>query len=371
MPTIQPAELWRESGRYDAYGKEMLRIKDRHEREMLYGPTNEEMITDIFRDGVKSYRELPQDPLSHPVEIPRRGAAALRRDARPRVPDEGRLFLRSRQGRRARSPTTRCSLAYMRTFARMGLKAIPMRGRNRADRRRSQPRIHHPGRDRRERGVLRRGVRRDRSAAAEYNIDSDATWHAFDELMTSLYAATDEKHDQAAFERRCPKASAARARHRSRAIFYFGTKYTEAMGVVVAGRGRRAGESRDGQLWHRRVAPGRRHHRGEPRRGGHHLAGSGGAVPGRPSSISSRATRRATRSARRHLTRSSGAHALYDDRDERAGVKFADADLMGHPWQIIIGPRGAANGHGGAQAPRERRARGALARGRARARCSG
>src|ERR1700726_2193332 len=60
MPTIQSAELWRESGRYDDYGKEMLRIKDRHEREMLYGPTNEEVITDLFRQSVHSYRELPQ-----------------------------------------------------------------------------------------------------------------------------------------------------------------------------------------------------------------------------------------------------------------------------------------------------------------------
>ncbi len=101
MPTIQSAELWRESGRYDAYGKEMLRIKDRHERDMLYGPTNEEMIT----DDLPRLRALLQgpaaQPLSHPVEVPRRGAPALRPDARPRIPDEGRLFLRHRSGRRA------------------------------------------------------------------------------------------------------------------------------------------------------------------------------------------------------------------------------------------------------------------------------
>ncbi|MDE2515042.1 MAG: proline--tRNA ligase, partial [Rhodospirillales bacterium] len=60
MPTIQPAELWRESGRYDGYGKEMLRIVDRHDRELLYGPTNEEMITDLMRQATKSYRQLPQ-----------------------------------------------------------------------------------------------------------------------------------------------------------------------------------------------------------------------------------------------------------------------------------------------------------------------
>ena len=61
MPTIQPAELWRESGRYDDYGKEMLRITDRHEREMLYGPTNEELVTDIVRGTIKSYRDLPKN----------------------------------------------------------------------------------------------------------------------------------------------------------------------------------------------------------------------------------------------------------------------------------------------------------------------
>ena len=101
MPTIQSADLWRESGRYEAYGKEMLRIKDRHERDMLYGPTNEEMITEIFRAYVRSYKDLPLN-LYHIQwkfrdEVrPRFGA-----DARARIPDEGRLFVRPRPGRRA------------------------------------------------------------------------------------------------------------------------------------------------------------------------------------------------------------------------------------------------------------------------------
>ena len=96
MPTIQSADLWRESGRYDDYGKEMLRIQDRHERDMLFGPTNEEMVTDIFRSYVTLLQGPAAQPLSHPVEVPRRGASAFRRDARSRVPDEGCLFLRSR-----------------------------------------------------------------------------------------------------------------------------------------------------------------------------------------------------------------------------------------------------------------------------------
>ena len=109
MPTLQLADLWRESGRYDDYGAEMLRITDRHERELLYGPTNEEMITEIFRAYVQRLQGLAEESLSHPVEVPRRAAAALRGHARPRIPDEGRLFLRRRRGGRAAHPTTGCS----------------------------------------------------------------------------------------------------------------------------------------------------------------------------------------------------------------------------------------------------------------------
>ena len=127
MPTLQSADLWRESGRYDAYGKEMLRIKDRHERDMLYGPTNEEMITDIFRSYVEVLQGPAAQPLPHPVEVPRRGAPALRRHAQPRVPDEGRLFLRPRRRGRQAAAYNRMFVAYLRTFHRMGLKAIPMR----------------------------------------------------------------------------------------------------------------------------------------------------------------------------------------------------------------------------------------------------
>ena len=107
MPTIQPAELWRESGRYEDYGKEMLRIRDRHDRDMLYGPTNEEMVTDLMRQSVQELPRTAADPLPHPVEVPRRGAAALRRDARAGVPDEGRLQLRPRPCRRRSSAIAR------------------------------------------------------------------------------------------------------------------------------------------------------------------------------------------------------------------------------------------------------------------------
>ena len=146
----QAADLWRESGRYDDYGKEMLRIKDRHERDMLYGPTNEEMVTEIFRAYVSSYRVAAAQPLSHPVEVPRRGAAALRRHARPRVPDEGCLFLRHRRGGGARllQPDVRRLSAHLLAH---GPDGDPDARRDRADRRRPQPRVPGAGRDRRNR----------------------------------------------------------------------------------------------------------------------------------------------------------------------------------------------------------------------------
>ena len=125
MPTIQSAELWRESGRYEAYGKEMLRIKDRHEREMLYGPDQRGNDHRDFPQLCAVLQGLAAESLSHPVEIPGRGAAALWRDARARIPDEGRLFVRlDFEG--AKHAYNRMFVAYLRTFARMGLRSIPM-----------------------------------------------------------------------------------------------------------------------------------------------------------------------------------------------------------------------------------------------------
>ena len=174
MPTLQQADLWRESGRYDAYGPEMLRFKDRHEREMLYGPTNEELITQIFRDGVKSYRDLPRN-LYH-IQW------KFRDEVRPRFGVmRGREFLMKDAysfdltAEAARQAYNKMFVAYLRTFARMGLKSIPDGGRHGADRRRPQPRVHHPGRDRREPGVLPR--RPDRDAASRRPISiSTAIW---------------------------------------------------------------------------------------------------------------------------------------------------------------------------------------------------
>ena len=157
MPTIQSADLWRESGRYEAYGKEMLRIEDRHERDMLYGPTNEEMITEIFRAYVRSYKDLPLN-LYH-IQW------KFRDEVRPRFGlMRGREFLMKdaysfdvdQAG--ARHSYNKMFVAYLRTFARLGLKSIPMRADTGPIGGNLEPRVHHPGLDRRDRGVLPQGL---------------------------------------------------------------------------------------------------------------------------------------------------------------------------------------------------------------------
>ncbi|MFN8983068.1 MAG: proline--tRNA ligase, partial [Alphaproteobacteria bacterium] len=232
MPTIQPAELWRESGRYDDYGKEMLRIRDRHEREMLFGPTNEEMVTDIFKQFAKSYRDLPRN-LYH-IQW------KFRDEVRPRFGVmRGREFLMkdaysfdlTKEG--AQHSYRQMFLAYLRTFARMGLKAIPMR----ADTGPIGGNLSHEFIILAETGdsqvfVSRELLERDvRAEAPDY--DSDLTAQV--DFWTSHYAATEEMHDEAAWaalsEDKRVSARGIEVGH----IFYFGTKYSAAMGMAVTG----------------------------------------------------------------------------------------------------------------------------------------
>src|SRR5438128_3063592 len=203
MPTIQSADLWKQSGRYDDYGKEMLRITDRHEREMLYGPTNEELITDIFRQSAKSYRDLPK--LLYHIQW------KFRDEVRPRFGImRGREFL-MKDGYSfdldyagAKRAYNKMFVAYLRTFARMGLKAIPMAADTGpiggdlshefiilADTGESQVYCHSD-------------LIETRTPAADVDFAGDlspliASW-------TGLYAATDEKHDRARFEAEVPEA---------------------------------------------------------------------------------------------------------------------------------------------------------------------
>src|SRR6185436_11811632 len=195
MPTIQSADLWRESGRYEDYGKEMLRIRDRHDREMLYGPTNEEVITDIFRTAAKSYRDVPK--LLYHIQW------KFRDEVRPRFGVmRGREFLMKdaysfdMDYAGAVVSYRTMMLAYMRTFQRMGLKAIPMEAE-------SGPiggDLSH------EFIILAPTGESQVYYDADFekihwlntNFDSNVNdLEAFFKQMTSLYAATDEKHDAA------------------------------------------------------------------------------------------------------------------------------------------------------------------------------
>src|SRR6202007_1330410 len=234
MPTIQPAELWKESGRYGAYGKEMLRIKDRHEREMLYGPTNEEQITEIFKNAIKSYRDLPKN-LYH-IQW------KFRDEVRPRFG-----VMRSREflmkdaysfdldAAGARHSYNKMFTAYLRTFARLGLTAIPMV----ADTGPIGGDLSHEFIILASTGESEVYCHRDYLTFApppeDIDFDSPGAMQGVVDKWTSRYAATSEKHDPTAFER-VEEASRISARgievvH----IFYSGTKYSAPRKAVVNG----------------------------------------------------------------------------------------------------------------------------------------
>ena len=343
MPTLQSADLWRESGRYDAYGPEMLRIRDRHDREMLYGPTNEEMITMLFSDEVKSYRDLPRT-LYHiqwkfrdevrPRFGVMRGREFLMKDAYSFDLDEAG----------ARQSYYTQMLAYLRTFQRMGIQAVPMKAA-------SGP----IGGDLSHEFIVL-------AATGESEVFYDAAYEAFDwnqadlrygdeaglqelfDRVNSTYAATDETHDVAKWEV-LPEDQRRTGRgievgH----IFYFGDKYSAAMGLKVSGRDGtpvtpmmgsygvgvsrlvaaiiEASHDEAGIIWPEAVAPWR------------------------VGIVTMRADDEASVAAADDLygkLKAAGVETLYDDRDERGGVKLGSMDLIGLPWQVIVGPRGVAN----------------------------
>ena len=345
MPTIQSADLWRRSGRYDAYGKEMLRIKDRHDRDMLYGPTNEEMITEIFHQGVQSYKGLPRN-LYH-IQW------KFRDEVRPRFGVmRGREFLMkdaysfdiSREA--GQHSYNKMFVSYLRTFARMGLKAVPMRAET------------GPigGKDSHEFLILAE------TGESQVFFDRDfydMDWSAFDidyddvdqvakvvDDFTSKYAATDDKHDQAEFEKRVPEARRLIGRgievgH----IFFFGTKYSEPLGCLVQGPDGKqvavqsgsygigvsrlvgaiieASHDENGIIWPEPVAPFK--------------VGLINLKAGDAETDAACEKLYADLQARK-------IEVLYDDTDDRPGGKFKAMDLIGLPWQVIIGPRGLKDG---------------------------
>ncbi len=339
MPTIQPADLWRESGRYDDYGLEMLRITDRHERDMLFGPTNEELITDIFRGSIRSYRQLPLN-LYH-IQW------KFRDEVRPRFGImRGREFLMKDaysfdlDAVSSRHAYNKMFVAYLRTYERMELKAIPMQADTGpiggdlshefiilADTGESEVYCHADYLD---------------FQAPDANVAYDDDLSPVIEHWTSQYAATDEKHDPARFDAEVPKDRQISTRgievgH----IFYFGNKYSKPMGAMVmnadgievpvemgsygigvsrlVGAIIEASHDDDGIIWPATVAP-------------FHV----GLINLKVGDNACDATAREIY----QKLRNAGVDVLLDDTEGRAGGKFATLDLIGLPWQMIVGPRG-------------------------------
>ena len=341
MPTLQTADLWRESGRYDAYGPEMLRIRDRHERDLLYGPTNEEMITDIARNAIKSYRELPQ--MLYHIQW------KFRDEMRPRFGVmRGREFLMKDaysfdldyEG--AVDSYRRMMLAYMRTFQRLGVRAIPMladTGPIGGDLSHEFIVLAPTG----ESQVFYDATLEQMDyLSTPYAYDSPADLAAFHTLIDGYYAATEEKHDIG----RWAQVDAGQKREgrgiEVGQIFYFGRKYSEAMGFSVAGPN---GSAITPEMGSYGIGVSRLV--GAIIESSHDEAGiiwPDSVAPFSAVILNLRAGDAACDSMCEALYAKFAGRALLDDRDERAGAKFADADLMGHPWQIIVGPRSAAAG---------------------------
>ncbi|MGQ3074069.1 MAG: proline--tRNA ligase [Ferrovibrionaceae bacterium] len=342
MPTIQSAELWRQSGRYDDYGKEMLRITDRHEREMLYGPTNEEQITEIFRESAKSYRELPK--LLYHIQW------KFRDEVRPRFGVmRGREFLMKDaysfdlDEAGARRAYNKMFIAYLRTYARLGLKAIPMQadtGPIGGDLSHEFIVLAETG----ESAVFCDKALVDRDPLAEA-IDMDSDLQPMVNSWTAPYAATEEKHDAARFNALPAERQVAARGIEVGHIFYFGTKYSKPMNAAVAGP--------DGQpvtLHMGSYGIGVSRLVGAIIEASHDDAGiiwPDAVAPFNVALINLKADDAACRAACDDLyakLKAAGLDVLYDDTEERAGAKFATMDLIGLPWQLTVGPRGLKSG---------------------------
>jgi prolyl-tRNA synthetase len=345
MPVIQSADLWRESGRYDDYGKEMLRITDRHERDMLFGPTNEEMITEIFRSYVRSYKDLPLN-LYH-IQW------KFRDEVRPRFG-----VMRSREflmkdaysfdldAEGARHSYNKMFVAYLRTFARLGLTAIPMV----ADTGPIGGSLSHEFIILASTGESEVFCHNNYlslpTAGSDIDFDDRAVMQAEVDRWTANYAATSEMHDAAVFDALPDDTKVSARGIEVGHIFSFGTKYSAPMKAVVAGPDGKEvpvqmgsygiGPSRlvaalieanhddNGIIWPDSVAP--------------FDIGLANLKPG------DAVTDAACHRLYDQFTKA-GFDVLYDDRDERPGAKFATMDLIGLPLQVIAGPKCLADGN--------------------------
>jgi prolyl-tRNA synthetase len=344
MPTLQSADLWRESGRYDDYGEEMLRLSDRHGRDMLYGPTNEEQITDIFRSHINSFKDLPltlyQIQWKFRDEVrPRFGVMR----GREFLMKDGYNFDLTKED--ALHAYNRHLVTYLRTYERMGLQAIPMRadgGPVGGDYTHEFLVLAETG----ESEVFYDSAVTDLSFGdREINFDSVEQCEAVLEEFTSRYARTDETHDEALFNE-VPEERRATARGiEVGQIFYFGTKYSESMGATVVNTDQKQVPVHMGS-----------HGIGVSRLLGAIIEASHddkgiiwpeGVTPFHVGIVNLKQGDEAADAACEALYKSVtalGLDPLYDDRKERAGGKFATMDLIGLPWRITVGPRGLKNG---------------------------
>ncbi len=332
MPCIQPSDLWLESGRYDDYGKEMLRIKDRHDNDLLFGPTNEEVITDIFRNNIKSYKDLPKN-LYH-IQW------KFRDEIRPRFGVmRGREFLMKDaytfdiDEESAIKSYNRMYLAYIQIFRDLGVPAIPVQAESGAIGGNLSHEFHIIA-DTGESAIYYDKKFKILAEDSVLNLD----------LLRSLYAAADEKHDP----KTCPITGDALVSRRGIEvghIFYFGTKYSKPMNASVTNaRGElvnvemgaygvgisrlvaaiiEASHDEKGIVWPDSVAPFK------------------------VSILNLDVNNSLCKSASEEIYQTFCYHnidILYDDTDARPGQKFATHDLIGSPWQIIVGSKNISTG---------------------------
>lgn len=344
MPMIQTADLWKESGRYDAYGPEMLRMKDRHDRDMLFGPTNEEMITDIIRGTIKSYKKLPRTMYHTQWKFrdeirPRfgvmRGREFLMKDAYSfDVDEEG-----------ARLNYEKMMVVYLRAFKKLGLQAIPMRantGPIGGDLSHEFLVLAPTG----ESAVYFDQDFYDTDKIdLDINIEDPKSVKSIYDKVTNIYAVADEEYVESEFfyaveEEKRVVGRGIEVGH----IFYLGTKYSETMNALITDRQDKdipvhmgcygigvsrlvgaiieANHDDNGIIWPVNIAP-------------FHI----GLINLRHNSAD-------TKEACENLYASfqkAGLTVLYHDTDDRAGAKFADFDLIGLPYQVVIGPKGLEN----------------------------
>ena len=344
MPTLQSSELWSESGRYDSYGDEMLRITDRHSRTLVYGPTNEEQVTEIFRKYIKSYKSLPLN-LFH-IQW------KFRDEVRPRFGVmRGREFLMKDaysfdlNQEEAKLSYYKMFIAYLKTFKRLGLNAIPVA----ADSGPIGGNLSHEFSIVAETGESE--IFCDRNLL-EIDIDENI-YNSNDKIISvvenylNFYSATDDKHDEKEFNNLVSKNNQVNGRgievgH----IFSFGDKYSNPMKASISGSDGKVSDvfmgsygigvsrlvaaiietSNDekGIIWPTSVAP---------------FLVNIINLKNKDDNCKNKCLEIHNNLAKNDI------ESIIDDRDESAGKKFSDSDLIGFPVTIIVGPRELENGN--------------------------